>query len=113
MDTIKHSVVVADDVFSVIAGIAATGVEGVASMGEGITMNAMSFIGSNSLKKGVTIEKDEYGKGINVKLTVVLNNNVDLKKVCENIQEKVKEAIESMLDINVKEVAVRVAKIDD
>lgn len=113
METLKSNIEIADDVFAVIAGIATTGVEGVVSLGQGITMKAMSFIGTNSLKKGVTIEKDKSGKNIKVKISVVLNSNADMKKVCLNIQEKVKEAIESMLDMNVKEVSVRVAKVED
>lgn len=110
---VKSNVKVADDVISVIAGIAATGVDGVVSMGEGITFKAMSFIGTNSLKKGVIIEKSEKTNDLLVKLTVVLKQGVDLKSVCFNIQEKVKEAIESMLDLKVREVMVRVAKIEE
>lgn len=111
--SIKTDVKVADDTISMIAGIAATSVHGVAALGEGVTFKALPFIGSNSLKKGVVIEKDENGKNIIVKLTIVIEQGNDIKKTCLSIQEKVKESIESMLDLNVKEVSVRVAKIND
>jgi len=110
---IKTDVKVADDTIAMIAGIAATSVPGVASLGEGMTFKALPFIGSNSLKKGVVIEKDEKGNNITAKLTIVIDQGKDIKKTCTNIQEKVKESIESMLDLNVKEVIVRVAKVND
>ncbi len=110
---IKTDVKVADDTISMIAGVAATSVEGVAALGEGVTFKALPFIGSNSLKKGVVIEKDEKGNDIVVRLSIVIEQGRDIKKTCISIQEKVKEAIESMLDLNVKEVIVRVAKVND
>lgn len=113
MASIKTDVKVADDTIAVIAGIAATSTEGVASLGEGLTFTALPFIGSNSLKKGVEIEKVANGKRLIVKVTIVIKQGADIKKTCTNIQEKVKESIESMLDLNVKEVIVRVAKVDD
>jgi uncharacterized alkaline shock family protein YloU len=110
---IKTDVKVADDTISMIAGMAATSVPGVLALGEGVTFKALPFIGSNSLKKGVVIEKDDSGKNIIARLTIVLEQGKDIRKTCTNIQEKVKEAIESMLDLNVKEVSVRVAKVND
>lgn len=109
---IKSNTKIADDVIPMIAGIAATNVDGVVSMGEGITFKAMSFIGSKSLKKGIEIIND--GKGsILCKLTVVIKQGMEIRKVCTNIQEKVKEALESMLDVKVKQVIVRVAKVEE
>ena len=112
-NSIKTEVKVADDTILMIAGIATTSVEGVAALGEGVTFKAMPFIGSNSLKKGILISKDENGDNIVVNVTIVLSSGADLKKTCMNIQEKVKESIESMLDLNVKQVTIRVAKIND
>lgn len=112
-NSIKTDVKVADDTILMIAGIAATSVKGVAALGEGVTFKALPFIGSNSLKKGIVIEKDENDDNIVVNVTIVIENGADIKKTCLNIQEKVKESIESMLDLNVKEVSVRVAKVND
>lgn len=109
----KNKVQIADDVMAIIAGIATTQVDGVVSMGEGITFKAMPFIGSKSLKKGIVIEKDQDGDNLDIKITIVLKQGADIRKTCKSIQEKVKESIESMLDIKVKKVAVRVAKIDE
>ena len=112
-NSIKTDIKVADDTIAMIAGIATTSTKGVASLGEGVTFKALPFIGSNSLKKGVSIEKDENGDNIVVNITIVIEQGADIKKTCTSIQEKVKESIESMLDLNVKEVVVRVAKVND
>lgn len=112
-NSIKTDVKVADDTIAMIVGIATTSVKGVVSLGEGVTFKALPFIGSNSLKKGVVIEKDEKGDNIVINITIVIEQGADLKKTCINIQEKVKESVESMLDLNVKKVIVRVAKIND
>ena len=112
-NSIKTDVKVADDTIAMIVGIATTSVKGVASLGDGVTFKALPFIGSNSLKKGVVIEKDENGNNIVINIAIVLEQGMDIKKTCINIQEKVKESIESMLDLNVKKVVVRVAKIND
>lgn len=109
----KNNVQIADDVLSIIAGIATTSVDGVVSMGEGITFKAMSFIGTKSLKKGVVVEKDAKGDNLKISITIVLKQGADIRKTCTAIQEKVKESIESMLDLKVKEVKVRVAKIEE
>lgn len=110
---IKTDVKIADDTINMIAGIAATSVKGVAALGEGVTFKALPFIGSNSLKKGIVIEKDENGNNIKANITIVIDNGVDIKSICTSIQEKVKESIESMLDLKVKQVSVRVAKVND
>lgn len=112
-NSIKTDVKVADDTILMIAGIAATSVKGVAALGEGVTFKALPFIGSNSLKKGIVIEKDENGNNIKANITIVIDNGVDIKSICTSIQEKVKESIESMLDLKVKQVSVRVAKVND
>lgn len=110
---IKSKVNVADDTISVISGIAATQVPGVLAMGDGVTFNVLPFISRNNLKKGVEIVKDENTGELTIKLTIVLKDGENLKKVSANVQEKVKESVEQMLDLTVAKVIVRVAKVDD
>ena len=64
------SVRIADDVVAMIAGIAATEVEGVFSMAGNITNELMSRVGMNKLSKGVKVEM--MGKRVHVDLAVVL-----------------------------------------
>lgn len=108
----KTDVRMADDVINEIAGIAATSVKGVACLGEGLTFKNIHFTGTKNLKKGIKIVENDDGS-ITVKLTVTLKNGVEIKKTSSSIQEKIKESIESMLDLKVRDVVVKVAKIDD
>ena len=110
--SMKTDVKVADDVINEIAGISATSVKGVVCLGEGLTFKNIHFMGTRNLKKGIKIIENDDGS-ITIKLTVTLKSGVEIKKVSSSIQEKIKESIESMLDIRVKDVVVKVAKIDD
>lgn len=110
---IVSNVQIADDVILSIASLAATNVDGVDSVGEGITFKAMPFIRSSNLKQSVILEKDDNGDNLVINIKVVLKQGVNMKNVCSTIQEKIKESIESMLDLNVKKVSVRVAKVSD
>ena len=109
---IKTDVKIADDIINIIAGIAATSVDGVLSIGEGLTFTTIPFIGTKNLKQGIIVEKDDNDK-LNISIIVALKSGIDVKKACYNIQEKIKESIESMLDMSVNKVVVKVAKIDD
>ena len=53
------AVKIADDVVAMIAGIAATEVDGVSAMAGNITNELMSKVGMNKLTKGVRVEVRE------------------------------------------------------
>ena len=55
----KGEVHIADDVVAIIAGIAATEVEGVASMSGDITNEIISKLGVKNLAKGVKVDISE------------------------------------------------------
>ena len=104
------NVQIADDCMSVITGISATSVEGVANLGNGLTKKILPFLDGNNLKKGIEIKQTNEGLCVNVSISI--KNNCDISKVCTNVQEKVKESLESMLDLHVKEVSVNVSGIE-
>ena len=76
---------IADEVIAVIAGLAATEVDGVQQMSGNITNEIVSKLGMKNLSKGV--------------------------KVSIEVQEKVKGAIETMTGLTVNEVNIRIAGI--
>lgn len=103
MDKIKSEVKIADDVISEIAGIATMSVEGVVSIGEGLKKNS---------RKAIEIKKDSDGDLVAyVPLTVSVG--VPVKKICADVQEKIKEAILSMLDLTVKTINIYVLKVEE
>lgn len=100
---------IADDVVAIIAGLAATEAEGVESMAGNITNELVSKLGMKNLSKGVKVQVTE--EGVFVDLALVLKFGYSIPKVSENVQEKVKSAIENMTGLNVVEVNIRIASV--
>ena len=102
---------IAEEVITIIAGLAATEVEGVCSMGGNITKELVSCLGMKNLSKGVRVEVTEEGK-IEVFVTINIAYGYAIPAVSGNVQEKVKAAIENMTGLEVSGVNVRIADVD-
>lgn len=101
---------IADDVVAMIAGLAATELDGVAATAGNITNELMSKVGMKSLGKGVHVEVVEGV--VTVDLTLMMEYGYNIPKTCSTVQEKVKAAIENMTGLEVSDVNVRIAGID-
>lgn len=102
---------IAGDVIATIAGLAATEVEGIASMQGNLTNELVGRLGVKNLTKGVTVEFEEDGASVHVALAVVMKYGYSIPKTCKAVQDRVKNAIENMaglkvLDVNIKIVGV-------
>lgn len=104
------TVKIADDVVAMIAGIAATEVDGVAAMAGNITHEFMSKVGVKSLKKGVKV--DVIGKTVRIDLALIMEYGYNIPVTSQKVQEKVKSAIESMTGLEVSDVNVRIAGVN-
>lgn len=102
---------IAEEVITIIAGLAATEVEGVCSIGGNITKELVSRLGMKNLSKGVRVEVTEEGK-IEVFVTINIAYGYAIPAVSGNVQEKVKAAIENMTGLEVSGVNVRIADVD-
>ncbi|NPV26215.1 MAG: Asp23/Gls24 family envelope stress response protein [Firmicutes bacterium] len=100
------SIRIADEVVAIIAGLAATEVEGVAGMSGGIAGGIAEMLGRKNLSKGVKVEVGE--KEAAVDLFVIVDFGVRIPDVALKIQENVKRAIESMTGLTVVEANVHV-----
>ncbi len=100
---------IADDVVSTIAGIAATEVEGVSKLAGGITKDAVAKTSKRALSKGVSAVINQGN--VTVDLSYELTFGYSVKKVSEDIQNKVKQAIETMTGLKVTRVNVVVSGI--
>lgn len=100
---------IADDVVAVIAGIAATEVEGVASMAGNITKELISKLGMKNLSKGVKVSVEE--DGVNVDLSLNIRYGYGVPEVSSNVQDRVKAAIENMTGLNVAQVNIQIASV--
>lgn len=100
---------VADEVVAIIAGLAATEVEGVDSLGGNITNEIVSKLGMKNLSKGVKVEVTEEHVSVNMALN--LKYGYSIPDVCEKVQEKVKSAIENMTGLTVLDVNIKIAGV--
>ena len=108
-DSRKGEVKIADEVVAIIAALAATEVEGVASMAGNITNELISKLGMKNLSKGVKV--DVLEGVVTVSLALNLKYNYSIMTVTEKVQEKVKAAIENMTGLEVADINIRVAGV--
>ena len=102
---------IADEV-AVIAGIAATEVEGVDSMAGNITRDFMGKLSGSKIAKsmkGVNVEVND--DKVCVDLSVNVSYNYNIPEVSEKVQERVKNAIENMTGLTVLEVNIKIATV--
>ncbi len=100
---------IADEVVAVIAGLAATEVTGVASLGGGITGSMVARKGIKALSRGVKITVND--NQVRVDLIINLEYGYNIPEVAGEVQEKVSSAIENMIGMKVTDVNVKVAGI--
>lgn len=101
---------IADDVVATIAGLAATEVEGVASMQGNLTNEIVGKLGVRNLSKGVKIELFEGV--VHVDLSIMMKYGYSIPKTCQSIQDRVKSAIEGMTGLLVEGVNIRIVGVD-
>ncbi len=100
---------IANEVVAVIAGLAATEVEGVESMDGNVTYAVISRLGVKNLSRGVKVGVED-GK-VSIDLALNLLYGYPIPEVCTAVQDRVKSAIESMTGLTVMNVNVRICGI--
>lgn len=106
MPTELGSIKIADEVVAIIAGLAATEVEGVAGMSGGIAGGLADMLGKRNFSKGVKVEVGDKQAAID--LYIVVKFGVRIPDVAWSIQENVKKAIESMTGLETTFINVHV-----
>ena len=95
---------------AIIAGLAATEVDGVASMAGNITNELVAKLGMKNLSKGVRIDVLEDVVTVDLNLNIEYGYNI--LETSKTVQEKVKAAIENMTGLTVSDVNVRIAGVN-
>lgn len=103
------SVKIADDVVAMIAALAATEVDGVASMAGNMTNELLSRVGVKNLAKGAKVEV--LNKKVRVEIAIMMEYGYNIPSTCQSVQNKVKNAIENMTGLEVTDVNIRIAGI--
>lgn len=109
-EDINGGVNITDEVVAIIAGLAATEVEGVSSLAGNLTNEVISKAGMNKLSKGVKIVTDEDNQ-LSVRLSINISYGYEIPKICSQVQEKVKTAIETMVGMEVVNVDIKIASV--
>ena len=102
-------VVIADEVLAIIAGIAATEVEGVHSMDGGWSGQFISKLGIKDLARGVKVQVRE-GE-VKVDLSLNMEYGYAIPKVSDLVQDKVSASINNMTGLSVSEVNIRISGV--
>jgi uncharacterized alkaline shock family protein YloU len=109
-DSSMGEVKIADEVVAIIAALAATEVEGVASMAGNITNELVGKLGMKNLSKGVKV--DVLEGVVTVSLALNLKYNYSVMEISSKVQEKVKNAVENMTGLEVADVNIKVAGVE-
>ena len=107
-DTIGE-VQIADEVVAIIAGLAATEIDGVDSMAGNITNELVGKLGMKNLSKGVKVEVTE--EHVSVDLSLNMKYGYNIPEVSAKVQDRVKTAIETMTGLSVLDVNIRIAGV--
>ena len=105
-DSALGTIRIADEVVSIIAGLAATEIEGIAGMSGGLVGGIAEMLGRKNFSKGVKVEVGEREAAID--LYIIVKYGVRIPDVALAAQENIKQAIENMTGLSVVEVNVHV-----
>lgn len=101
---------VSEEVVAIIAGIAATEVEGVSSMAGNITNEIVSKLGMKNLSKGIFVEVMDEEIKVDVALNIAYGYAIP--EISAKVQERVKTSVENMTGLKVAVVNIRIASVD-
>ena len=100
---------VADQVVAVIAGVAANEVPGVFPITGGIYEDFTKKISRKTAAKGVEVTIHEDYSVIDMRVKILYGTRID--RACRVVQEKVKEDVETITGLQVREVNIWVEEI--
>lgn len=101
---------VSEEVVAIIAGLAATEVEGVSSMAGNITNEIVSKLGMKNLSKGIFVEVMDEEIKVDVALNIAYGYAIP--EISAKVQERVKTSVENMTGLTVAVVNIRIASVD-
>ena len=107
----ENGIEISNDVIAVIAGVAVSEVQGVASMSGGFAGGITEVLsGKKNMAKGIKVEKTDNKAKIDVNIIVEYGSRIP--DVAFEIQNRVKKSVESMTGFKVEEVNVHVQGVD-
>ncbi|GAB2573678.1 Asp23/Gls24 family envelope stress response protein [Gracilibacillus alcaliphilus] len=101
---------IAPEVLEVIASIAAEKVPGVASMRGNFASDVAERLGKKTHGKGIKLELSE--KAVDIEVYIVITFGYTIPTIAKQLQEHVKQAIETMTGIRISQVNVHVVGVN-
>lgn len=105
----QGTIKIADEVVSIIAGLATIEVPGIAGMSGGFVGGIAEILGKRNLSKGVKVAVGETETAID--LFIITDYGVSIPDVAKQVQKNVKVAIENMTGLDVVQVNVHIQGI--
>ena len=107
----NEGIEISGDVIAVIAGVAVSEVQGVASMSGGFAGGITEVLsGKKNLAKGIKVDKTDDAVKIDVNIIVEYGSRIP--DVAFEIQNRVKKSVENMTGLKVEEVNVHVQGVN-
>ncbi|WP_317367246.1 Asp23/Gls24 family envelope stress response protein [uncultured Tyzzerella sp.] len=101
---------ISDDVLVAIVQTATMEIDGVHSINSTLASEIIGKFGKKTTSKGINIFSDENKLTININLSI--KQNYKILDVAQNIQNKVKTAIENMTGLEIDKININVASIE-
>lgn len=101
---------IASDVVTVIATMAATEVNGIASMSGGLTNDLVEKIGMKPSNKGIKVQIGDSETIID--LYLIVEYGIKIPDVAWEVQQNVKKAVETMTGLKVGQVNIHIQGIN-
>lgn len=106
----KGSVEITNEVFTFIAGDAATKCFGVRGMAyRNVRDGIVSLLKRENMSKGVKVEFD--GDKVNIDVHIIVDHGVNITAICESIINEVRYNVEKLTRVSVGSVNVKVDSI--
>ena len=109
-DKLGGKVTFANEVIAIIAGLAASEVEGIAGMSGGTFEGITEKLGRKNLAKGVKVEVGTTEAAVDI--YVIVKYGFKIQDMAQKIQDAVKNAIETMTGLSVVEVNIYIQGIE-
>jgi len=106
----ENGIKIADDVIATIAGKSALEVNGVYSMAGGFAGGISEVFGKKSYTKGIKVDNNE--KGLKIDVNIIVEYGARIPDVAYEIQNRVKNSIESMTGLKIEEVNVHIQGVN-
>lgn len=102
---------ISPEVIEVIAGLAASEVDGVHSLRGSFATDVAERFGRKNHGKGVKVDLGSEGEGTTIDIFVTLRYGVSIPEVAKNIQANIHQAIQTMIAIPLEAINIHIVGV--